>query len=877
MLQKHINMRKILFTLLVLSQLFGWAQQNDFQAVKFQNIGPTIMSGRVVDLAVNTNNPSAFYAAYATGGLWYTTNNGTSFESIMDNAPTQNIGCVAVDWKSGLILVGTGEVNSSRSSYAGIGVLKSTDNGKTWANIGLPDSHHISKIWVNPNDNNEIVVGVLGHLYSKNEERGVFKTINGGKTWIKTLFINNETGIIDISFAPNNPKIMFAAAWERERKAYNFKGNGIGSGIYKSEDAGTTWTKIDANSGFPTNKGIGRIGVTSFNEKITYAIVDNQNLRPNAKKETSTDANTNLFDTEVIGAEIYKTTDGGKTWKITHDTFINDAFYSYGYYFADITVDESNENSLYISAVPLIFSKDGGKSFKSLSKDNVHADHHVCWVNPKNPNHVINGNDGGVNITFDNGKHWVKCNNQAVGQFYTVNVDNKEDYEVYGGLQDNGVWAGPNNYVHNVDWLQDGKYPYEFLSGGDGMQVQIDTRTNDLVYTGSQFGSYTKMDRKSGNRDYITPKADKKETPYRFNWQTPVLLSSHNQDIVYFGGQYVFRSMNQGNDWEKISTDLTNGKVDGNVPFGTITSMAESKFKFGQLVVGTDDGSIHVTDNSGSTWTKISSNLPQGLWVSRVRFSNFKKERIYITLNGYRNDNFTTYAYVSEDLGTTWKLLTENFNQNAANVILEDSENENILYLGTDNGLFISIDKGSTWQDFSNEIPNVAVHDLVLQNREKDLIVATHGRSLYKVNVANVQQINETINANGITIFKPEETYFSENWGKTYYSWGTENSPNVSIWYYLKELANTTITIKNKDGVVVFNRQAKAEKGMLKIDYDFSIDEKTKMAIEKKDAKIKIKQAENKKYYLPFGKYTVELQANGKKENQPLIIKENHN
>ena len=846
----------------------------NFEQVKFQNIGPTIMSGRVVDLAVNTNNPTEFYAAYATGGLWHTNNNGTSFESVMDNAPTQNIGCVAVDWKSGLILVGTGEVNSSRSSYAGIGVLKSTDKGKTWTNIGLPDSHHISKIWVNPNNNNEIVVGVLGHLYSKNEERGVFKTTNGGKTWTKTLFINDETGIIDISFAPNNPKIMFAAAWERERKAYNFKGNGIGSGIYKSEDAGTTWIKIDSNSGFPTNIGIGRIGVTSFNENVAYAIVDNQNLRPNSKKEKATDANTNLFDTEVIGAEIYKTTDGGKNWRKTHNQFINDAFYSYGYYFADITVDESNENRLYISAVPVIFSNDGGKSFESLSKDNVHSDHHVCWVNPKNPNHVINGNDGGVNITYDNGKHWIKCNNQAVGQFYTVNVDNKEDYEVYGGLQDNGVWAGPNNYVHNVDWLQDGKYPYEFLSGGDGMQVQIDTRTNDLIYTGYQFGNYTKIDRKSGKSTYITPKADKKEEPYRFNWQTPILLSSHHQDIVYFAGQYVFRSMNQGKDWEKISTDLTNGKVEGNVPFGTITSIAESKFKFGQLVVGTDDGNIHVTKDSGSNWTKISNSLPQGLWVSRVRFSNFKKERIYITLNGYRNDNFTTYAYVSEDLGANWKLLTENFNQNAANVILEDSENENILYLGTDTGLFISIDKGTSWQDFSNEIPSVAVHDLVIQPRVKDLIVATHGRSLYKVNISNIQQINEAINAKGIALFKIEDIYFSKNWGNKSYTWGTENNPNVEIWYYSNKETSGGIVILDSNKIPIFGSKLKISKGLHKVDYDLSIDEKTKTAIEKKDIKIKISQADNKKYYLPVGKYTVELESNGKKEAQTLIIKE---
>lgn len=867
-------MKKIVVLVSFLSAFVSFAQVSEFQSVKFQNIGPTIMSGRIVDLAVNDANPTEFYAAYATGGLWYTNNNGTSFESVMDNAPTQNIGCVAVDWKSGLILVGTGEVNSSRSSYAGIGVLKSTDKGKTWTNIGLPDSHHISKIWINPYNNNEIVVGVLGHLYSKNEERGVFKTIDGGKTWSKTLFINEDTGIIDISFAPNNPKIMFAAAWERERKANNFKGNGIGSGIYKSEDAGSTWKKIDVNSGFPSNTGMGRIGVTSFNENITYAIVDNQNLKPNAKAEKANIPNTNLAETEVIGAEIYKTIDGGKTWKKTHDTYIDDAFYSYGYYFADITVDASNENRLYISAVPLIFSNDGGKTFETIDKDNVHADHHVCWVNPKNPNHIINGNDGGVNITFDNGKHWIKCNNQAVGQFYSVNVDNKENYEVYGGLQDNGVWAGPNDYESNPEWLQNGKYPYEFLSGGDGMQVQIDTRTNNLVYTGSQFGTYFKIDRKSGKREYITPRADKKEEPYRFNWQTPILLSPHNQDIIYFGGQYLFRSMNQGDDWEKISADLTNGKVEGNVPFGTITSIAESKFKFGQLVVGTDDGNIHVTRNGGENWIKVSNSLPQGLWVSRVRFSNFKKDRMYITLNGYRNDNFTTYAYVSDDFGSTWKLLTQNFNQNAANVILEDSENENILYLGTDNGLFISIDSGNTWQDFSNEIPNVAVHDLVIQTREKDLIVATHGRSLYKVNIANIQQINDTINKEGLALFALEDVFYSKNWGNKPYTWGKEIIPNVELWYYLKDQANTILTIKNKDGVIVLNRQTKAEKGMLKLDYDLSIDEKTKLALEKKNSKIKISQASNKKHYLPIGIYTLELEANGKKVTQTLTIKE---
>jgi ligand-binding sensor domain-containing protein len=332
--------------------------------------------------------------------------------------------------------------------------------------------------------------------------------------------------------------------------------------------------------------------------------------------------------------------------------------------------------------------------------------------------------------------------------------------------------------------------------------------------------------------------------------------------------------MNQGKNWEKISTDLTNGKVEGNVPFGTITSVAESKFKFGKLVAGTDDGNVYVTKDSGENWIKISTNLPQNLWVSRVRFSSFKSDRIYITLNGYRNDNFTTYAYVSEDLGANWKLLTENFNQNAANVILEDSEDENILYLGTDNGLFISIDKGMNWQDFSTDIPNVAVHDLVIQKREKDLIVATHGRSLYKVNLSNIQKINEKTQTNGLALFPVKNISYSKNWGNKRFAWGTENTPNVLIWYYVKELSNTGLTIKNKDGIVVFNRQNKSEKGLLKVDYDLSIDEKIKLAIEKKDSKIKINQSSNKKYYLPAGKYTIELENNGKKETQYLDITE---
>jgi photosystem II stability/assembly factor-like uncharacterized protein len=415
-------MKQILLSLILLLSIKSSAQQNLFSQTKFESIGPTIMSGRVVDIAVNENNPQEFYVAYASGGLWYTNNNGNSFEPVMDTAKTQNCGAVAVDWISGTIWVGTGEVNSSRSSYSGIGVIKSIDKGKTWQNMGLPESHHISKIYINPKNNQEVIVGVLGHLYSKNKERGVYKTTDGGTTWKQTLFVNDETGVVDMTVSPTNANIVFASTWERERKPWNFKGNGKNSGIYKSIDCGSNWNKIDEKSGFPSNEGIGRIGVSAFNDDIVYAIVDNQNKRPATKKvEEKTeneegDANAALFETEVVGAEIYLSKDGGKTWTKTHQNFIDDCFYSYGYYFGDITVDNSNQDRIYISAVPLLHSNDGGKNFEAINKDNVHSDHHVVWINPKNKNHIINGNDGGINISYDNGKNWFKCNNQAVGQ-----------------------------------------------------------------------------------------------------------------------------------------------------------------------------------------------------------------------------------------------------------------------------------------------------------------------------------------------------------------------------------------------------------------------------------------------------------------------------
>ena len=852
-------MKKILFICFFILSALN-AQNTLFDQVKFKSIGPTVMSGRVVDLAINPENPIEFYVAYATGGVWYTNNNGTSFSPVMDTAPTINCGSIAVDWASGTIWVGTGEVNASRSSYSGIGLLKSSDKGKTWQNIGLQDSHHISRIWFNPNNINELVVGVVGHLFTSNVERGVFKTIDNGKTWKKTLFIDENTGVIDLSVSKTDSKIMFASTWEKDRKAWNFKGNGKGSGIYKSSDSGNSWALVSTpTSGFPTGENFGRIGVSVVNSETIYAVVDNQNNRPNTKMQAGKDANKAMFETNVIGCEIYKSINGGNVWTKQNKEFIDDLYYTYGYYFANIAVDPKNEKRIYIGGVNLIFSDDGGATFKNLSKDNVHSDHHVAWVNPKNSNHIINGNDGGVNITYDNGENWLKCNNQAVGQFYSINVDYKENYNVYGGLQDNGVWVGSNDYEQSPYWHQSGKYPYQEIIGGDGMQVQIDNRNPNIVFAGSQYGEYSKINRATDKIESITPRTKKEEEKLRFNWQTPILLSSHNQDILYLGSNFLHRSMNQGETWQKISPDLTKGKKEGNVSFATLTTISESKLNFGLLYVGTDDGNIQISKDGGTSWQLISQNLPQNLWVSRVVASKYKKERVYATLNGYRNDDFKSYLYVSEDYGTTWKSISSDKNS-AANVVIEDTENQNILYLGTDTGLQISLNQGETWSKFSFGLPNVAVHDLIIQSKAKELIVGTHGRSLYKVDVSKIQLLTDELLKKPLHVFAIENVNKLDNWGSKWNVWSEVFEPKITIWYYLKDVSNVIITVKNKDGIVVMDRGSKAEKNLVSMEYDLSINNEVKKLIEKSDSKIKINEAKNKKFYLPAGKYTITIE-----------------
>ncbi|MER3464636.1 MAG: glycosyl hydrolase [Chitinophagaceae bacterium] len=786
--------------------------------IMFRNIGPSVMSGRVVDVNANPADPTEFYVAYATGGLWYTKNNGQSFQPVFDSADVITIGAIAVNWRTGTLWVGTGEVNSSRSSYAGTGVYKSTDKGKTWQWIGLPESHHIGKIVLHPTDDNTALVAVLGHLYSPNKERGVYKTIDGGATWKQTLFIDNNTGVVDIDINAQNPNELYAAAWYRTRSAWNFEEGGKTSGIYKSFDGGNTWTLLTKEgAGFPTGDGVGRIGLAVYpkNPQIVYAVLDNNfhkpdtskidtltyalrdfekitkeqflqlspkrldtffkrnrmypryngqmvlerisngTLQPNAIWEYLYDANTALINTPIIGAEIYRSDNGGQTWCKTNTKDLPSVYNTYGYYFGKIFVSPVNENKIVVTGFDLQMSTDGGKTFTRINKENTHADHHTCWIDPSRDSHFIIGNDGGANITYDDGAHWFKANTPAVGQFYSVTTDNAKPYNVYGGLQDNGVWYGLSSTKENMGWYESGENPFKSIMGGDGMQVQVDTRDNATVYTGFQFGNYFRLNRMNReNTKRITPQHELGEKPYRFNWQTPVVISKHNQDVIYFAGNKFFRSLNRADTLIPMSGDLTNGTKAGDVPFGTITTIAESPLRFGYIYVGTDDGNIQFSKDGGYTWNllnqattskkKNANALPQGLWVSRLIASQYKESRVYAALNGYRNDDFAPYLYVSEDYGTTWSFLGKDLPAEPINVVREDPKNENILYLGTDGGVYVSFDRGQNFMLWNAGLPkSVPVHDIAIQQRENEIVLGTHGRSIYIAKLDDVQGLQK--------------------------------------------------------------------------------------------------------------------------------------
>lgn len=903
--------------------------------LKPESIGPSIFSCRVTDVDVDPDNPSRMYVAYASGGLWYSENNGTTFQPVFDHEASMTIGDIAVDWRNNIIWVGTGEANSSRSSYAGTGMYKSVDGGKSWTWSGLPESHHISRIVLHPSDNNTAWVAVLGHLYSKNPERGVYKTADGGKTWTKTLFVNDNSGAIDLVSDPNDPNTLFAATWERKRDAWHFEGAGEGSGIWKSTDGGNAWSlSSKPGSGFITGPHTGRIGLAAGRKNgktVLYASIDNQTpksknvtidtealtkdqlraisnedflllsadklngflkdngfpekytadkvkssvksgkIKPVALVEYLEDANSQLFETDYVGAEVYRSDDGGTSWQRTHQETIEQMHFTYGYYFSNIRCMPEDADKVYLIGFLIIRSDDGGNTWENINGDNVHVDHHALWMDSKKPGYLVNGNDGGLNISWDNGASWIKCNNPAVGQFYAIAADEDQPYNVYGGTQDNGVWVGPSGYKASSDWQQSGVYPYKSLLGGDGMQVQVDFRDNNTLYTGYQFGNYFRMNRSGGKNKYITPRHELGERPLRCNWQTPIHLSRHQQDVLYFGANRLYRSFNRGDTWEAISGDLTTGGKPGNVPYGTLTSIHESPLKFGLVYAGSDDGLIHVTRDGGENWTRISDSLPQQRWISRVQASAHERGRVYASLNGYRWDDFNAYVYVSEDYGRTWKQIGLELPAEPVNIIREDPVNPDLLYVGTDHNLYVSLDRGHSFHTLHSDFPDVPVHDLVLQSKTQDLLIGTHGRSIYKVNMSNVQLLTTEVLASVVHVFDIAKKKFSKNWGKQQ-PYEKIKDLELPVTFYVASVGKAVWTVRMKDLSIILNSgEIGCNKGLNQFVYTLEVAAsnikkyRDGLQAAQKDSKkpVELAKADSGKQYLTKGSYTFVIEKDG--------------
>lgn len=907
--------------------------------IAFRSLGPSVMSCRVTDVDVNPADPKQFYLAYASGGLWFTKNNGQSFEPVFDNQPVMTIGDIAVDWKRGIIWVGTGENNSSRSSYSGTGLYVSYDKGLTWNHRGLGEMHHCGRIVLHPENPEILWVASMGHLYSPNRERGVFKTNDGGKTWNHVLYIDDNTGAIDMVINPKNADELFACMWYRERRAWNFTESGKTSGIYKSTDGGESWKLITGSaSGFPDGNGTGRIGIDIYprNPLIIYAVLDNQNrrekkkdekaglskdtlrlmsketflqlndsllnsflkdngfekehtaefvkgqarkslLKPSSLAEYLEDANAALFDTDVIGAEVYRSDNGGRTWAKTNVDFLDEVYNTYGYYFGEIRVSPQNDKRIIMGGVPVLLSEDAGKTFRSIDAPNMHVDYQAFWINPADHDHIIIGNDGGLNITYDGGKSYFKANNPPVGQFYTVQYDMSTPYNVYGGLQDNGVWYGPSTYEASPAWQQSGHYPYKGLVGGDGMQVMVDPRDNNTVYTGYQFGYYFRINKTTGEMKSIRPKHKLGERPLRFNWQTPIWLSTHNSDILYMGSNKFHRSMNKGETWATLTGDMTKGGRKGNVPYGTLTSIHESPLRFGLIYVGTDDGRVHISKDGGYSFTNISKGLPEHLWVSRVISSAHDTATVFVSLNGYRWDDFSSYIFMSTDYGKNWKRIGLNLPSEPVNVIRDDPRNPDILYAGTDHGVYVSIDKGKTFMAFSRGLADAPVHDLVIHPRDKEIIIGTHGRSLYAATIKELQQLHDSIIRKDLFLFAIDEVRWNKNRGKIFSKWFQKPEKPINIPYWSKNAEIREFTIQAESGLVLKTITDTASAGISYAAYDLSVDSliinnyfqefNAKKAIPKD---FEWKQQDDGKFYLMPGKYIIEAG----REKTTLIIKD---
>jgi len=711
-----------------------------FKYLQWKFIGPVWMSGRITDVEVPRHQHHSIYVATASGGVWKTENQGTTWVPIFENAPSTSIGDIAIsESHPNIIWIGTGENNSSRSCYSGTGLYKSVDSGKNWQHMGLIDTHHIGRIVIHPRNPKIIYVAALGHLYSYSRERGVFRSSDGGLSWKKILYVDDRTGFIDLVMDPVQTDIIYAAAWQRLRKAWNMWESGPGSALYKTIDGGNSWVKC--SQGLPLSNKLGRIGLSVCirNPRVVYALIDNHEIKRKAKKGVH-DPYGFKINNLILGAEVYRSENRGKSWKKVNRQDISNLCYNYGYYFGEIRVDPQNENIVYLLGVPLMKSVDSGQTFKILEYHNLHGDHQALWIDPQNSLHLINGNDGGLNFSNDGGLTWHDIQNLPVVQFYSINYDLAKPFHVFGSAQDHGCFKGP--VTHNPKTDDPGEW--ENIIGGEASYVEVDRQDPHILYSEGTYGELWRVNCKRNRKKNIKPKISKNKPPLRCNWLTPFIISPHQSSTLYFGSQYLFISRDRGDHWQQISPDLSkNCKTKrGDVPFATITTISESEIKSGLIYVGTDDGNIQVSQNYGTRWKLINHGLPGNKWVSRIIASRFNLSTVYVSLNGFRDNDFDAYLFRSKDFGRTWENIGNSIPGGPVNVVKEDPQNRRIIYVGTDLGVYITLDHGRHWHSLSGNIPTTYVHDLIVHPRDNILVIATHGRGFYALDILPIQKFS---------------------------------------------------------------------------------------------------------------------------------------
>ena len=785
------------------------ADLKQFKNWKPRAIGPAGMSGRITAIDALIDNPDVILLGSASGGVWKTSNAGGEWKPLFDEQPTLNIGSVAIQQNNPNVLwVGTGEGNPRNSLNIGEGVYKSVDAGKTWKRMGLEKSMNIHRLIINPANPDIVYAGVIGNPFTEHPERGVFKTTDGGNSWEKILYTNDSSGVADMVMDPSNPNKLIAAMWQHKRTPWSFKSGGKGSGLYMTLDGGKTWKKLGKEEGLPEGD-FGRIGlsISRSNPDRIYALV------------------------EATKNGLYRSDDGGYHWELINSDpqwVTNRPFY-----FQDISVDPENDNRVWLIYQMISVSEDGGKTFKVVIPYNgIHPDHHAFWISPKDPRFIIDGNDGGIGITRDRGKTWLFDEKLPVGQFYHINVDNEIPYNVMGGMQDNGSWRGPA-----YTWVKGGikNYYWESLWGGDGFDVMPDPEDANWVYAMSQGGSLGKYNVKTGEQWQIRPPVPDLKVPLRFNWNAALAQDPFDPSTIYYASQFLHKSTNKGASWETISPDLTTNdstKIDqskngglsiditGAENFCTILTIAPSHKEKGVIWVGTDDGNVQLTRDGGKTWTSFRGKIPgmpNGAWIPQIQTTKQNGGEAFVVCNDYRRGDFKPYIFYTADYGKTWtRLIDEKKVNGYALCVIQDPAEPNLIFVGTEHGLWISLDKGASFQQWKNGYPSVSTYDMAIQEREADLVIASFGRAIWVLD--NIRPLREMARNKGvmasnkrITAFPPGNVIQAEYRNAPGYEWSTwgtwdatNREPGAPLSYYVnyqpgdtsKKLKLDTVTVR---------------------------------------------------------------------------------